>query len=275
MIRFELLRLQPAHGQDGGLVLGALGLLFLAGVLVAGALIGYWVVLHVLAGLTLSEQKLTLRLPETMDVTAKVHKPLAIGMNGMISAVVPINNDVVIPFRGDFDLDVVLKAQIPVQFEIVYQGYLPIDSMANIVATTDFNFQSVKNLQNLSFRARLPMKMRLPVTLRVPVKQTITLDYHGPLKVHANQDLKSHLVSTIPARLRVDQTIVTPVLGSIQLHAELPRDPIKLVINHADLRLRLDGARFGVTSNPDQPKRTQSPWGLPDTSPAAGPGSAP
>lgn len=264
MIRFELLRLQPARTQGGGLVLGLLGLLVLAAALVTGALIGYWVVLHVLLGLSLDQQKTTIRLPESMDVTARVHKPLAIGMNGVISAVVPINNDLVIPFRGDYDLDVVLKAQIPVQFEIVYQGYLPIDSMADIVATTDFNFQSVKNLQNLSFRAKLPMKMRLPVTLRVPVKQTITLDYHGPLKVHANQDLKSHLVSTIPAKLRVDQTIVTPVLGSIQLHTMLPQDSIKLVINHADLKLRLDGARFSRTGNPGQPRRTASPWGLPD-----------
>ena len=254
---------RPAQSQRGGVLLWLLAILFLLALLAGGAAFGYWAFMHLVVGFTLSEQPAGLVLPKTMDINVKVNKPLDIGMNGIISANVPINNDVDIPLEGDYDLDVVLKADVPVEFEIVYQGFLPIDSLADIVATTDFNFQSVKNLRNLTFKARLPMKMRLPVTLRVPVRQSIALDYHGPLRIHAHQKLHSHLTSAIPARLHVNQTITTPVLGSINLHAILPQDITPVVINHADLRLKLDTLRLQVTPDPSVPKRVSSPWGPP------------
>ena len=256
-------------GQHGGALAWIVTILLLLGLLAGGALLGYWAFMHLVFGFTLTDQPGTILLPRTLDIIAKVNKPLDIGMNGLISANVPINNDVAIPFKGDYDLDVTLKAEVPVEFEIVYQGFLPIDSVASIVATTDFNFQSVKNLRNLSFAAKLPMKMRLPVTLRVQVKQTIALDYHGPLRVHADQELHSHLTSAVPAKLRVNQTITTPVLGSIQLHADLPQDALKVVINHADLRMRLDSLRLLQAPDPGVPWRVDSPWGpgVPDLRP--------
>ena len=253
--------------QRGGVLAWLLTVLLLLALVAGGAALGYWAFMHLIVGFTLTNQQGSILLPRTLDITAKVSKPLAIGMNGVISAKVPINNDVDIPFKGDYDLDVVLKAQVPVEFELVYQGFIPVDSVASILATTDFNFQSVKNLRNLTFAAKLPMKMRLPVTLRVPVKQVITLDYHGPLRVHANQVLHSHLTSAVPAQLRVNQTITTPVLGSIQLHADLQQSPLKLVINHADLRMRLDTLQLPRAPDPRVPWRVDSPWGpsLPDT----------
>jgi hypothetical protein len=228
-----------------------------------GAAFGYWAYLRLVVGFTLSDQKTTLLLPETLDVGAKVNRPLSIGMNGLIHANVPLNNDLVIPLRGTYDVDINLKAQIPVEFVIVYQGFIPVSSVASVVAVTDFNFQSVKNLRNLTFGARLPMRFHLPVTLRVPVHQTIDFDYHGPLTVHLNQDLHTHVISAIPATLRVNQTISTPVLGSVELRAQLSKDPLKLIINHADLRLNLDSLRLQRAPDPRAPKRVDSPWGSP------------
>lgn len=228
-----------------------------------GAAFGYWAYLRLVVGFTLSEQKVTLLLLDSLDVGAKVKRPLSIGMNGLIRANVPLNNDLVIPLRGTYAIDVNLKAKVPVEFEIVYQGFIPVSSVASIVAVTDFNFQSVKNLRNLTFAARLPMRMHLPVTLKVPVRQTIDFEYHGPMTVHLNQDLHTHIVAAVPATLRVNQTISTPVLGSVQLRVQLPKNPLKLIINHADLRLGLNSLRLQRAPDPRVPKRVDSPWGSP------------
>lgn len=247
--------------QRGGILPWLLGGGLVVGAVVVGGAAGFWLLLNLRLGLTISEQPLALGLPDELEVETEVTNVLDIGMKGLINAQVPFDREVVVPMRGEYDLDVSLDADVPLDFDITYNGLLPVDTYADITARTDLDFRTIKQYRNIEIKARLPLKLNIPVDLKVPVRETIRFRYDGPLTVVANQNLNTRLETVLSTTLAVDQVVSTPVTRSFGLKLQLPDDQVKAIINHSDLKLDPSTLRLEIADDNDGPERMDSPFG--------------
>lgn len=250
-----------APTQRGGVLAWLLGGLLLLGTVVIGGAIGYWLFLNLLVGLTISEQPLAIGLPPELVVQAEVTNVVDIQLAGIIRAQVPFDEQITVPMKGEYDLEVAMDAQVPLEFTITYNGILPIDTYADITARTDLNFRTLKQFRNILIKARIPLKLNLPVSLTVPVKETIRFQYQGPLTVVADDALHTRVNTVLSTALAVDQQVSTPITGRFGLRLHLPQEPIKAVINHSDLNIDPATLRLEIAEDTEGPARLPSPFG--------------
>jgi hypothetical protein len=248
-------------GQRGGLLPWLAGGMSLIVVAAVGGVIGYFIFLRLMLGLTLTDQPTAISLPPSLDVTAEVTNVVDIGLDGFIDARVPFNQQIFVPLRGRYDIDIKLDTQVPVAFEVIYEGVIPVDTTARIQARTNLNFQTIKQYRNLLIDAELPLKFDLPVKLRVPVNDTIRFKYEGPLPIVANQNLKTRLDTVLPTRLAVSQTTRTPISGRFGMRLNMPQKPIRAIINHAELDIDVSSLRLEIADDNSSPGRQENPFG--------------
>ena len=247
--------------QRGGILPWLAGGFVLVCAVIAGGFIGFWLFINLWFGLSLSEQPLAITLPPELEVTAEVTNVLDIVMNGDIHAEVPFDRVLQVPFRGEYDIDIQLDTLVPVEFEVIYEGIIPVDTYADIEARTTLDFKTIKQFRNLLIKARLPLKFDLPVKLRVPVKDNLRFTYNGPIKAVLNQNLEARVNTVLKTTLPVNQTVSAPVTRSFGLNLHLPQDPVRAIINEADLHIELDTLKLGIADDNDKPTRLASPYG--------------
>lgn len=244
--------------KRAALALAALGVVAVA---VLGATVGYALIGQIRFGLELRDQPAALRLIHPLEVTAKVEEKMRITLDGIINAKVPFRQMVRLPLKGRYRTHFDLDTTIPLRFEVVYEGVLPVDTMAAIRAKTNFNYNDKKYLNNLGFATSLPMKLDIPVKLRVPVDEPVKFVYRGPLAVELDQAVDVAIDMEIPAAIRVAKDFVTPITSTVRVRLDPPRETIKVVINHADLSLRLATLRLEGSADPERGLRSESRWG--------------
>lgn len=262
-------------GPDGGGLSGKSWAALLAGglgVIVIGAFAGYYLLTHLVIGLSLKNQPGSVYFPPEFTAVARVTNNLDIKMDGVITAQVPFKQTLNLPLKGRYKADVEIDAPVPVKFDVVYDGTIPVDTFADITARADFNFQDVKTYRELEIKAKLPMKMALPVKLTAPVDTTIDFKYKGPLVMGLDQTIQAPVDTVLDTRLVVNQNVNTPVTADIPLKVTANDDePVKVILTEANLELHADTLRLEVADDTDQPQRVDSPWGPTPVSGAAGP----
>ena len=214
------------------------------GAVIVGGLLGYWAFMNVAARLLISDQPLTIQLPQQSDIVMRTDHKIDVLMKGTIYAQVPLKQTLDLPVNGTYDTIVDIDTHVPLDTVITYEGIIPVDSMADIEAKAPVNFQNVKKYKNLHFKAKLPLKMQLPVKLVVPVKQMIPLKYHGPLKVTINHVIKAPVDTILKTALKVNQPFSVPITTSLPVRLQLPQHPVKATIVEADLNLDLSTLRL-------------------------------
>lgn len=245
------------------LLLGTGGL----GVIAIGAFIGYWVFMHLTFALTLQNQKMAITLPELLDVEAVIADELDLRMKGVINAQVPFQQELTLPLRGRYRSDITMHAEVPVKFEVAYDGIIPVDTVADIEIRTDFNYMGAKTLRNLAIEAKLPMQFSMPVQLTAPVDDTIDLHYEGPLVMNLDQEITTEVDTIINTSLAVDQRVSAPVLARIPMTVSSPIEPIRTIITESTISGRVRDLALEISDDPESDaKRAESPWG-----PAAAP----
>jgi len=254
-------RPKTAFAQRGGILPWLTGGFVLVCAVIAGGFIGFWLFINLWFGLSISEQPLAVTLPPELKVTTEVTNVLDIVMNGDIRAEVPFDRELQVPFRGEYDIDIQLDTLVPVEFEVIYEGVIPVDTFADIEARTTLDFKTIKQYRDLLIKARLPLKFDLPVKLRVPVKDNLRFTYNGPIKAVLNQNLKARVNTVLKTTLPVNQTVSAPVTRRFGINLHLPQDPIRAIINEADLEIDLDTLELGVADNNDGPTRLPSEFG--------------
>ncbi|MGH8507029.1 MAG: hypothetical protein ACRETM_13885, partial [Stenotrophobium sp.] len=190
---------------------GALGLI------VVGALLGFWLYAHLVIGLTITDQPGLVLFPPTTNVVAKAENKIKIKLNGYIDAQVPFKQVLDLPLHGNYKTIASFDTVVPVEFTIHYKGVIPVDSIATIHGVTDFNYEKVKRLRNVPFTAQIPLKFEQPVTLTVPVKANLHLVYHGPLGMFVNQTVSAPVDTVLKTRLLAVKEIETPILAKFGL----------------------------------------------------------
>ncbi len=248
----------PRRDRQAGWSLLTFSLAALA-VVVLGGLAGYLLFSYLVFGFTLSRQPGMVTLPEQFYASAKVTNRLDIIMHGEIFAEVPFKQDVELPLRGRYRSEVEIDAPVPVKFDVVYDGTIPVNSIADITARANFNFQDVKSYRNLEIQARLPMQMALPVKLTAPIDTTLRLQYKGPLIMGVNQTIRAPVDTTLSTVLRVNQQVSTPVSADMKLLVYAPKQPVGVEVTHADIRMRLRTLRLERAVNTAEPVRNSTP----------------
>lgn len=234
----------------------------LSGALLAGVFGALWLYTHVVVNIRIQDQPLGVMLPDTFSATAMVSNELQVAMKGEISTEVPFKQDLTVPFRGRYDFDVNMQAKVPVEFEVDYDGILPIDTAADVTIRTSINYKNLKSLRNLVIETSLPLKFPLPVKLNIPVSDTIDLTYSGPLSADINQDVQTHVDTVLKTRLPVDQIITTPVTAALPLTVYPRHEQVRLILSRMDIALRPSKMlSFDLAQERDSPQRTDSIWG--------------
>lgn len=254
---------ESGNKQRGGIALWLGGGIVLLGALVIGALAGYWLFMNIVVNITMKDQPIAIRLPETTKAVAEITNVLDITLKGDIVASVPFNEALTIPLDGRYDFHVQMSPKVPVQFTVVYDGIIPVDTMASVTAQTDFNYKTLKKIRNLEFKTKIPLEFKLPVHLEIPVDETINLTYEGPISATIHEELETRVDTVLHAKLPVNQTISSPVTAAIPLKVYLPQHPVPAVINQIQIGLRPTLLGFGLAESDelDGPERMPSPFG--------------
>ena len=256
---------QRRLGCFGWLVAGTVML----GALVGGVLIAWWIWLHLVIHIDIRDQQAGITLPQEFEAVATVSNMLDVAMKGEITTTVPFKQTLTVPLRGRYDFDVEMNAKVPVQFEVVYNGIIPVDTSADVTIRTGINYKNLKSLRNLVIETSLPLKFPLPVNLKIPVDDVIDLTYNGPLSADIDQDLLAPVDTVLRTTLPIDQTIRTPVSAAIPLIVRPDAEQVRMIIT--DLTVNLRPSRmltFGLASDEARgagPERADSPYGPLDT----------
>lgn len=254
---------RSGNGQHGGILLWLGGGIVLLGALVVGAFVGYWLFVNLVVHITLKDQPAAIRLPEQVEATAEVTNVLDITMQGDISASVPFQETLKVPFKGRYDFDVQMSPEVPLDFAVDYEGVIPVDTMANVTASTDFDYKTLKKIRNLEFSTQIPLDFNLPVNLHIPVEETINLEYEGPISATIDEEITTQVDTILNTTLPVDQTVSSPVTTKIPLTVSLPQDPVRAMLNHVEIGLKPTMLGFSLAEGDetDGPERSSSPFG--------------
>jgi hypothetical protein len=247
-------------------VLGVLGLALLTGVLLAG-----WIWMGLVVKIPLRDQYAGITLPERFDAVVEVNNPLDVAMKGEITAAVPFQQTLTVPLRGRYDFDVEMDARVPVQFEVRFDGVIPVATEAEVTIRTGINYKNLKSLRNLVIETTLPLRFPLPVSLNIPVDDVIDLTYAGPLSADIDQDLLAPVDTVLRTRLPIDQTIRTPVTAAIPLEVRLDPGQVRMIITELLVALRPSRMLgIGLASQAAReagPQRVANPYGPLDPGP--------
>ena len=254
----------PSKPPSGGSRVWAwlLGLGVLGGAAVLGVFAAWWLYFNIIITIDIQDQAVGVYLPESFDAVATVTNSLDVAMKGQIQTEVPFKQDLIVPFKGRYDFDVEMNAKVPVKFEVVYDGVLPVDTSADVTIRTSINYKNLKSLRNLEIKTALPLKFPLPVKLKIPVEDVIDLSYVGPLSADINQDVKTRVDTVLRTRLPINQTITTPVTAALPLKVYPDNRQVRLILT--EMKVNLQPAtmlEFSVAENLDEPKRVENRWG--------------
>lgn len=236
------------------------GVLF--GALIVGVFAALWLYQNVVVYIPIRDQPIGVSLPEKFTATARVSNDLEVAMDGQISTSVPFKQDLIVPFKGRYDFDVDMQADVPVDFDVVYDGILPIDTQADVTLRTGINYKNLKALRNITIETSLPLKFPLPIKLNIPVSDVIDLRYSGPLSADINQDVKTRVDTVLKTRLPVNQTITTPVKAALPLTVYPEDRQVRLLLSTMDIVLKPSSMlTFKLPDDISGPQRVDSPWG--------------
>lgn len=259
----------PATGRSFSWLYWLVGLLTLGAALVIGVWVAWWLYFNLVISITIEDQATGVMLPEEFDATVEVTNKLDVAMKGQITTSVPFKETLTVPFRGRYDFDVTMNAQVPVQFVVDFDGILPVDTQADVTIRTGINYKNLKALRNLEIQTTLPLKFPLPVKLNIPVDDVIDLTYTGPLSADINQDVKTLVDTTLKTSLPIDQTISTPVTAALPLKVRPDQQQVRLILSRMIVDLQpAQMLTFGVTEDRDGPVRVDNPWGPLDDPPS-------
>lgn len=255
---------KPSKGRGSGPLGWILGGGVLIGALMVGVWLAWWVWLHIVIHIPITNQPVGIALPSEFHATAQVTNVLDVAMKGEIATTVPFQQALTVPLHGRYDLDVELNAKVPVQFDVVYDGAIPVNTAADVTIRTGINYKNLKSLRNLVIKTSLPLKFPLPVHLRIPIKETLDVTYVGPLSADLDHDLHASVDTVLRTRLPIDQTVRTPVTAAIPLLIWPDQAQTRLLLTRLDVALRPSTMlEFGVAKEEerDGPQRVGNPYG--------------
>lgn len=203
--------------------------MLLAAVLVMlGSMLGFWLYGQFALKLNLVDQKGWMQLPEHIDANVAATNTFAIKMDGDVSFQAPIKQDMNIVLQGNYPANIKLDTNIPIQFDLNYQGMVEIDSYTDVETTTAI---VAPYLPKLPLTIRIPLKFNVPLNLNLPVKTNLRFVYDGPVRIGLNQNLNLPIDMIIDSKIPIDREVNVPLLTSFNVQIQTDSKPVPVILN--------------------------------------------
>ncbi len=235
--------MRRGYRRAGRLLAGGLASLAL---IVFGGAIGFFAYTRLVFGLTLQDQVVLLRLPPVLEARVRAVNPVAVRLDGEVSARIPLKQSFTVPMRGSYEADAAFEADIPLRMVMHYRGVVPVDAVADLAGHTGLVVDR-RWLPKFPLRAKVPLRFDFPVDLTVPLDTRIRLAYRGPVRFAFDQTLTVPVDTVLRTRFHLDRDAEAPVQTAFMLRAYPPQRPVPLRIDHARLSLPASHLRLQRT----------------------------
>lgn len=244
------------HHQRGAIGFWLLLLVVLVAAMAGGAISGYWIFQNVNARLLLSEQPAMITIPEPIMATADVLNNLDITLDTTISTRVPINKTVSIPVDETLNLLAKFDAKVPIKMQVPVHETITIDQKVHVDAVIEA--QVLGDTLSLPIRGDIPIKAVVPIDLMIPVDQLVQLKFTAPVAAKLKQNLTVPLNTIIDADIPIQADLSVPVTSALKARVYFPKEPTRVIIEYADLKLPLRTLQLGLKSE-DQSEEPEAP----------------
>lgn len=210
--------------------------------IVLGGGLGFFAYTRLALGLHLRQQAVLLGLPASISAEVRTLSPARVGLQGEVSARIPLRQTFMVPLRGSYEADVAFDAEVPLKTVIHYRGTVPVATTASLAGSTGLVLDK-SWLPKFPLRAQVPLRFDIPVNLAVPVDTRIRLAYRGPLRFSLDQRLAVPVDTVLRSRFPLAREAEAPVRTAFRLRA-VPPASVPVIIEDAKLELPLAGVRL-------------------------------
>lgn len=220
-----------------------LGLVVLVVSAVGGALVATLAFRWLDLTVALDRQPLMITIPEPIEVGARIPEKLRIFLDHRVRAKVPINQELTFALKDTLHVKATFDGEIPIRMNVTVDDVITIDQVVTIDSVVEAEFFGGKHW--LPLRGKIPVKANVPVKLQIPVDQMLKVNFTAPVDAEIDQRLTVPLVTTLDAVIPLVAELSVPVRKPFAARVTFPPEPVKAVIDHADLALPLRTLEVG------------------------------
>lgn len=230
--------------NDSGFVMWViLGLIALGLAAVAGAMVAYFIFLHVDLTALLVNQPVQITIAEPLEATARPLDPLIAAIDQTIHARIPVDQMVSMPLNTSLNVVAHFDGEIPVDAVVHVKDSIPIDQV--IAIDTVAEAELLGTTLHAPVKGKIHARALVPIDLMVPLKQKIKTKFDTPAIADINQTLNVPFRATIESDIPLKADLPIPVKSSFRAIVKIPANPpLNAVINYADLVLPLRTLQF-------------------------------
>jgi len=192
------------------IVVALVVLLIMSTVSMAGA---WWAWHHLAAQVVLTEQTADIRLPENLQVRARIERHMDVKVDQVIPVTVPIHQTLNLPIRETLPVQITLDTTVPVSVDVPVKQILKVDQTVHVdtqVHTKVLGFPMTLPIQgDVPIRADVPVELTIPIRHQLPVAllTTATVNLEAPLKA----DIDTVIHTQVPFKQRLSLPVSAPV----------------------------------------------------------------
>lgn len=197
---------------------------------------GLWAYRHWEARLHITGQGVDLRLPRGLRAVGQTRQDIPTHLDVRPVVRVPIDQFVRVNIGQAFDVQVVIRADVPIDTVFRYDAVIPF-------ATTLHTRAHVASWLP-ALAVSVPVKVDVPVHLSVPIHQPVALNLDTHLIVRIPHTLRVPLHTTFKVAVPLHADMRAQVIGGTDFSLQGPQEPWRLTVTRADVRLPLSAVRM-------------------------------
>lgn len=224
----------------------AAGFVMLLAVVVTGAWSGFSWAKSLIIHHQLENQLISVTFPPAMQTRTRTTQPLEIRLDGVINTIVPVEQLLSVPLKGQYKTRFRIDAEIPLDLLLKVDTTIPVDVVADVDIDVDFDFQQVKRYRGVPVKAKVPVRQDIPLSVSVPIRHALKLTFEGPLDVAIDHDFTAPIDQRMTINATVDQVVTAPITSSFGMNVKAEQVPIRAVIDQAQLKIVPIATRLGL-----------------------------
>lgn len=221
--------------QRSAITLWLIALIILVGIV---GVVGYWAYQNVSVRVVITNQPAKVTILEPMRVTADIQNKLDIRLDTIIHTKVPIDTSVSLPVDDTLDLEIKFDTKVPLSLTVEVDETISINKKVHVEGVVNTEVMGV-NLK-LPISGDVGLDAKIPIHFKIPVDQRVRLAFTAPVKARIKENLVVPLDTTIVTDIPIETDLSVPVNNKIRARVVVKDQPLKTLIQYAELELPLD-----------------------------------
>lgn len=201
-------------------------------VVMLGSMLGFWGYYHLVLAIELKNQRVLAHLPPQLNARVETTSALPVQVYGPVAVQVPVDQVITVPLQGNFPVQIKIDMPVPLHFSVPFKGQVPINSSVDIETTTA---AILPHLPDMPLKIRLPIQINVPINTIIPVHTSFRFYYDGPLDLQFNQQVSTHIQTTLKSTVSMHHNMLTPPLGGFDVRL-YPQQTPAAVTMHSHIR---------------------------------------